>query len=327
MKKRPFALFILLFFALLVLFALSILLGAAKISAKEIICAFFSGQHTAESNIVLYVRLPRTIAGIFGGAGLALSGAIIQSVLKNPLGSPNIIGVNSGALFFLLLSSIIFPQSAVSRPIAAFFGSLFAVTAVSALSGKAGGSKYTVILAGVVLNTLFAALIDAVQTFAPDSIYERSAFRIGSLAFVQTKILYPASICIASAIFFAVAFSDSLDVLALGDESAESLGLNVRRTRIFALAIAALSAGASVSFTGLLGFVGLIVPHIVRSLAGGSMRRLSLLSALGGADLVLACDLLSRVLFAPSELPVGIFLSLLGGVFFLVLLVKGRMEE
>ena len=325
--KKSALLFAALILALLSLSLLSLSLGAVNIKINDIInCFIFSQSDTPAAKILYFVRLPRIIACIAGGAGLSTSGAIIQSVLQNPLGSPAIIGVNAGAGFALMMAAVLIPANAMLFPAAAFFGSLITVLLVYALGEKAGASKYTVVLSGVVVNTLFTALSDALQVFFPDTLFARSAFRIGSFAAVMPKILYPASILIIIALAIAFLFCDSFDILSLGDEVALSLGLNVRLTRAVALTLAALLAGASVSFSGLLGFVGLIVPHTVRALVGNSMRTLLPFTAISGAILVLLCDLIARTAFAPYEIPVGIFLALLGAPFFLFLLLNKKMR-
>jgi len=317
--KNTVLLFILVF-SLVVLSFLSLSLGAVHIKISEIIdCFFFSAIDTPKAKILRFVRLPRIIACIAGGAGLACAGSIIQSVLRNPLGSPNIIGVNSGAGFALIIASVLLPSSVILFPVVAFIGSLITVFLVYALGLKSGSSKYAIILSGVVVNTLFSALSDAMQVFFPDTIFARSAFRIGSFASVMPKILYPAAILIVIAL--------AVTVLSLGDEVASSLGVNVPFARGSALIIAALLSGASVSFSGLLGFVGLIVPHIVRSLVGNEMGVVLPFSALCGSLLVLLCDLIARTAFSPYEVPVGIFLALLGCPFFMFLLLNKKKSE
>ena len=321
-------LFLIFFISLVFLSVLSFMLGTVKIPCKEIYSCFFLGENDgSNAKILRFVRLPRVIACIMGGAGLACAGAIIQSVLKNPLGSPNIIGVNSGAGFFLIIASVLLPKNVLLFPVAAFLGSLVTVFLVYALGLKSGSSRYSIILSGVVVNTLCSALSDAMQVFFPDTLFARSAFRIGSFASVSPSILYPASIFIIIALVISFLLKDMLDVLALGDEVAHSLGVNVRLARGVFLALAALLSGASVSFSGLLGFVGLVVPHIVRSLAGSEMASVLPLSALLGSSLVLLCDLIGRTAFSPYEVPVGIFLALLGAPFFLFLLLKKKRDE
>ena len=320
--------FLIFFISLVFLSVLSFMLGTVKIPCKEIYSCFFLGERDgSNAKILRFVRLPRVIACIMGGAGLACAGAIIQSVLKNPLGSPNIIGVNSGAGFFLIIASVLLPKNVLLFPVAAFLGSLVTVFLVYALGLKSGSSRYSIILSGVVVNTLCSALSDAMQVFFPDTLFARSAFRIGSFASVSPSILYPASIFIIIALVISFLLKDMLDVLALGDEVAHSLGVNVKAARGVFLALAALLSGASVSFSGLLGFVGLVVPHIVRSLAGSEMASVLPLSALLGSSLVLLCDLIGRTAFSPYEVPVGIFLALLGAPFFLFLLLKKKRDE
>ena len=325
--KNTVLLFILVF-SLVALSFLSLSLGAVHIKISEIIdCFFFSAIDSPKEKILRFVRLPRIIACIAGGAGLACAGSIIQSVLRNPLGSPNIIGVNSGAGFALSIASVLLPSSVILFPVVAFIGSLITVFLVYALGLKSGSSKYAIILSGVVVNTLFSALSDAMQVFFPDTIFARSAFRIGSFASVMPKILYPAAILIVIALAVSFLLKDMLDVLSLGDEVASSLGVNVPFARGSALIIAALLSGASVSFSGLLGFVGLIVPHIVRSLVGNEMGVVLPFSALCGSLLVLLCDLIARTAFSPYEVPVGIFLALLGCPFFMFLLLNKKKSE
>ncbi len=324
---------VLLFFVMCVLvvclFTLSLCIGAAHIPLRHLVELLFCGGSisASESVILRFVRLPRSLACILGGAALSASGAIIQNVLKNPLGSPNIIGVNAGAGFFVVLASSFFSAWTGFLPLFAFTGAFCAILIVSVIGQKAGNSHYSLILAGVVVNTFFSAFSDSLHVFFPDSIYVRNAFRIGSFASVQSAVLVPAGACIILALVLSFVLRNGLDVLALGDEVACSLGLNVRQVRTFALVLATLLSGAAVSFCGLLGFVGLIVPHCARRAVGNEMRFLLPFSAVGGSLLVLAADFLCRVAFAPYEVPVGIFLALIGGPFFFVLLVRQRRHD
>ena len=183
----------------------------------------------------------------------------------------------------------------------------------------------TVVLAGVAISGMFGAGIDAVLTVFPDSLIGYSDFRIGGLANLSMGKVAPAAWVILLCLGAALALANEMDVLALGADTARSLGLRVRGVRVALLALAAALAGAAVSFAGLLGFVGLVAPHMVRRLVGGESRRLLAGCALGGAALLTVCDVAARTLFAPYELPVGVVLSLAGGPFFLWLLFrKGR---
>jgi len=258
------------------------------------------------------------------GAALAVSGVLLQNVLNNALAAPNIIGVNAGAGFAVLFLLAVFPTAIAFLPFAAFLGALFASLLIYAVAAKSGASRTTITLAGVALSSVFTAGSNAIKTFFPDTIYNSSSFFIGGFSGIAYKNLTPAWIAILLGLLLAVLFSGEMDVLSLGDETAQSLGMRVQGTRFLLLMTASLLAGGAVSFSGLLGFVGLIVPHILRHFIGARHRILVPLSALFGASFVLLCDTLSRTLFSPYEIPVGIVLSLLGGPFFLFLIVRKK---
>ena len=223
------------------------------------------------------------------------------------------------------LCCAVLPTAAAAVPFAAFLGAFAGVMLVLLISEKAGASRMTLVLAGVAISGMFGAGIDAVLTVFPDSLIGYSDFRIGGLANLSMGKVAPAAWVILLCLGAALALANEMDVLALGADTARSLGLRVRGVRVALLALAAALAGAAVSFAGLLGFVGLVAPHMVRRLVGGESRRLLAGCALGGAALLTVCDVAARTLFAPYELPVGVVLSLAGGPFFLWLLFrKGR---
>lgn len=314
------------FAALTILTALlSLWSGSVTLSPKEIFLVI-CGQDKASTaaKIILYTRLPRTLASLFAGASLAVSGAIIQTVLNNPLASPGVIGVNSSAGFFVALSCALLPTVQKYTSFIAFAGALSGVLLVLILSEKTGASRMTVVLAGIAISNLFSAGIDAVVTFVPDALMGVSDFRIGGFTGVTITQLKPAAILILISLILTFSLSNQLDILSLGTDTAYSLGLSVRLIRFLLLVLAAALAGAAVSFSGLLSFVGLIVPHAVRCIKGGSGLSLLVLSALGGAFFVTLCDLLARTLFSPFELPVGILLAFSGAPFFLWLLLKKK---
>jgi len=306
--------------------ALSICKGAVSLSLADIFSAFVqSGSGDVNFKIIYNVRLPRTFGTVLAGAGLAVSGVIIQSVLANPLAGPNIIGVNAGAGFFAALCCAFLPQYDVTLlPLAAFLGALLTVLLVYFIAAKTNSSKIAIVLAGVALSSLLNAGIDAVITFIPDSLTGSTAFKIGGVAGATFAGLSLPSIYIAAGLAAALLLSRELDLLSLGDETAKSMGLNVVFYRFMLLMVSAVLAGAVVSFAGLLGFVGLIVPHICRFFAGNKSIALIPVSAIFGAAFVTLCDVLSRVIFAPFELPLGILLSFIGGPFFIWLLLNGK---
>lgn len=270
------------------------------------------------------MRLPRTAGCLLAGAALACAGGIIQTVLGNPLAAPNIIGVNSGAGLGVAVCCALLPIPYLAVPFAAFAGAFAGVMLVLLIAEKGGASRITLVLAGVAISGMFSAAIDAVVTFFPDALISYSDFRIGGVANLTLERIAPAFWVILLCLGAALLLSNELDVLALGPETAQSLGLPVRRVRVLLLALAAALAGAAVSFAGLLGFVGLIVPHMVRRLVGSESRPLLAGCAFGGAALLTLADIAARTLFAPYELSVGIVLSLAGGPFFLWLLFRQR---
>ena len=304
---------------------LSLCVGAVPVTPGEVLRALLGGERqSVAARIVLYTRLPRTLSAIVCGCALAVAGAVIQTVLCNPLASPGVIGVNASAGLAVALCCALRPASAASVPAIGFVGALTGVLGVMLLSELAGASRTTVLLAGVAASSLFGAAIDAVLTFVPDALSGYADFRVGGFAGATTARLMPAAAMILPCLLLTLTLGRQMDVLALGTETAQSLGLRVRPMRLLLLTLAAALCGAAISVCGLLGFVGLIVPHIMRRLVGGGSLRLTAACALGGAALVTACDTLARVIFAPYELPVGVVLSFAGVPFFLWLLLARR---
>ncbi|MGI6256429.1 MAG: FecCD family ABC transporter permease [Acutalibacter sp.] len=316
--------------ALLVLSALAgVAAGSTSIQLFPALSEVLSGTaQSADARILLHVRLPRVCASLLSGSALAVSGMLIQAVLSNPLASPNVIGVNAGAGFFTFLALALFPGHAGTAPLGAFFGALLATLIVYAVAAGAGAGKLTIILAGVAVSSIFTAGINTIKTFFPETLYNGSTFLIGGFAGVSFSDISPAWIMILPALVLAFLLARPIDVLCLGEETAHSLGLPVGPTRFALILLACILAGSAVSFSGLVSFVGLLVPHIVRRLFGQGRHRVLIPAAiLLGASFVTLCDLLSRVLFAPYEIPVGILLSFLGGPFFLFLIVKQRRHH
>ncbi|MEI3140602.1 MAG: iron ABC transporter permease [Lawsonibacter sp.] len=283
--------------------ALSLAAGPVVLSPGELWAALIGRSCGTAGTILLHTRLPRTCACLLAGAALAVSGAIIQSVLANPLAAPNIIGVNAGAGLMVALACALAPTALALTPVLAFLGAMAGVLLVLAIARRTGASRLTVALAGVAVSSVFNAGIDAVVTFVPDTLNSYADFRVGSLANLTLDRILPAGALIVIALILALTLAGEMDVLLLGEDVARSLGLNAGRSRMVLLAVAAALAGAAVSFAGLLGFVGLIVP--AHAAAGGGGQP----AAAGGfgpggrgpADLL---RLASRtLLFAPYELP------------------------
>lgn len=302
----------------------SLAFGAVPIPPREVVAALLGRGSGTTASIVLYARLPRLCGCLLAGAALACAGVIIQGVLSNPLAAPNVIGVNSGAGLATAICCALAPGAVRLTPIAAFLGALVGVLLVLFISERAGAARITLVLAGVAMSSMFSAGIDAVVTFCPDALSGYTDFRIGGVKNLSVSRLAPAFWIIVVVLVIALSLSNELDLLLLGRETAQSLGLPAKRLRLVLLMLAAALAGAAVSFAGLLGFVGLLTPHIMRRLIGEDSFPLLLSSALGGGLLLTVCDLVSRLIFAPFELPLGVVLSLAGGPFFIWLLLKQR---
>ena len=304
---------------------LGITLGSTPLSFEEIRIAFAEGfDATAGGKIFLYVRLPRTLAAIVCGGALAVSGAVIQGVLANKLASPSIIGVNSGAGLAVTLCTALGVYGGWKQSLFAFLGAFAVVMLISVSARKWGASRGTVILIGVAANSLLGAISDAIVTFFPEVGVMSNDFKIGEFSAVTYEKLLPAAILILVTITLLITLTNELDVLTLGEDSAKGLGMNTAVTRTIFLLLSALLAGCTVSLAGLVSFVGLIVPHAVRRVAGNKSSHLTPLCALFGGAFVCLCDTAARTFFAPYEIPVGIIMSFFGAPFFVFILIKGK---
>lgn len=306
---------------------LSLCLGAVGLTPGELLGAISQGTDTVPGRIFWFVRLPRTLAALLTGAALAVSGVVIQTVLHNPLAAPNIIGVNAGAGFAVALAAVCFPGTLSGVPWLAFAGAMGAVGLVLLISRLTGASKMTLVLGGVMISSLFNAAIDALLTFQPDALTGYADFRVGSFADLTMARVNNVALPIGLTLVALLLLASPLEILSLGDETAASLGLPIRPMRTLLLLLAAVLAGAAVSLAGIIGFVGLIVPHFVRRFTGERLLPLLLASAFGGGAFVAACDTLARTAFAPYELPVGVVLSFLGVPVFLWQLLRSRRHR
>lgn len=315
--------------AFIVLFLLALLAGTKGLGfsdAVQTLFALVTGGKTDEGAkiILLKVRLPRAVAASVCGIALSVAGLILQLALNNTLASPGIIGVNVGAGLFVLLVSLVFPFSALARSFGAFSGALFSVFVVYLISRRAGVSKTTLVLSGVAVSSLMTAGIDVIITLHPEIVADKVAFSLGGFQNLNLSALFIALPVIFLAVLCAFALSGGIDLFQLGDETAFGLGLNVRLCRVGAIAVSGFLAGAAVSVCGLLGFVGLLIPNLIRLFSKNKTKRNIILCAILGADFLLFCDVLARVLFFPYELPVGLFLSCLGSPFFIWMLISRK---
>ena len=318
-------LYVLGFFLLGISGLLGISLGSTPLSFSEIVDAFIEGfNSSAGSRIFAYSRLPRTLASMICGAALSVSGAVIQGVLANRLASPSIIGVNAGAGLAVTLCTALGIYGGWRLSLFSFLGAFAAVMLVSFGSRHWGASRGTVILIGVAMNSLLGAVSDTITTLIPEVGVMSNDFKIGEFTAITYPKLIPAMVIVLFVIIVLRTLHNELDVLTLGEEHAQGLGLNISAMRTLFLLFAALLSGCAVSLAGLLSFVGLLVPHAIRRVAGSKSSNLIGLCAIYGGGFVCLCDTLARTLFAPYEIPVGIIMAYLGAPFFVFILVKGK---
>ena len=310
----------------LILLPLLILTMAAGLcfgSAPLSFSALAAGEGAARV-ILLGIRLPRVLAGLLAGAGLSAAGVLLQTVTANDLASPNIIGINSGAGLAVILLLTAAPGAGNWLPLAAFCGAFGAALVILTVGKALGSSRSGILLIGIAITTLLNAAISLLSLLDEGILAQYNHFTVGSLRGLHLQELLIPAMVIIMGFCAAQALAGRLGVLSLGDAAAAALGVRVRLLRIAAMACAAACAAAVVSFAGLLGFVGLVVPHIAKTLVGERPGRLLPGAAIIGGILVILADLLGRTLFAPSEMPVGILMSLIGAPYFLILLIRRR---
>jgi iron complex transport system permease protein len=319
--------------ALAVLLALTLALGVAigpsGLALGEVWDVLVGRTGGAAADIVLSVRLPRALLAAAVGAALAVAGVVFQALLRNPLADPFVLGVSGGAalggIAVLTLGSA-FGLGYAAVPPAAFAGALGALVLLLAVAGPAGRlSPTSLLLIGVVFNSFASAAIVFLASIA--GLAEGAQvflWLIGSLADARPALVGSVAGLVAAGLLAILPFGRALDLLALGEESAALLGIDAPRVRLWLLLASSLLVGAAVSVAGLIGFVGLVVPHALRLVLGPDHRLLVPASALAGAAFLVGCDTLARTLLGGRELPVGALTALAGGPFFLLLLRRAQ---
>ena len=303
--------------------------GSTPISLARAFDKSLAWNANVDAQIFFVARLPRVLSGALVGAALAAAGVVLQAMLRNPLATPFTLGVSAGgalgAMIAIALGMDLGALGVSSVPIASFAGSLIAIGIVYALatSQKRGLSTNVLLLAGVTLNSFFSALILFVQ-YMSDFTQSFRAVRwmMGDLDVGNyTPILAALPFLIGAFVVFAL-LPRTLNLLTMGEDVAAARGVEVTRAQRWAFLSASLATGAAVSLGGPIGFIGIVVPHLVRLMVGSDHRVVLPAAALFGAAFTVLCDLLARTIMAPLELPVGIITALIGGPFFLWLLVK-----
>lgn len=314
---------------LLVLMALSLIIGELNISIINSLKSILNNESTLESIVFEEIRLPRTLLAVLIGASLGLSGAALQGMVRNPLAEPGVIGVSSSAalgaviVFYFGLSAI-FPMA---LPLGGIAGALLAVVFLYLLTGK-NSSMLTLILAGVAVSSLAAALTALALNLSPNPYASLEIFfwLMGSLADRSFTHVWLILLPTLLGWWLMLKGRRDLDVLSLGEDTAQSLGVNLAKLNRRIILGVALAVGSAVSVSGGIGFVGLVVPHLLRPHVGYQPGRLLICSALGGAILLLAADMLVRLIPTQQELKIGVLTALLGAPFFLHLILKSRRE-
>ncbi len=294
--------------------------GSVRFSMGETLQALWTRDDSTARLLIWNLRLPRVLTGGLVGICLSLSGCILQGVMRNTLASPSTVGVTSGAGFVGYLTLVAFPTYAHLLPIGAILGALVTTVLIYLLAYQRGVTPVKMILAGMAVSALLGACNDVIRTRYADVLGNVSGFLVGGLNGVTWETFFMILPYAAAGVLLCIFLPANMNILMLGDESAVSLGLHVERFRLFLILVSSLLAGAAISAAGMIGFVGLIVPHMARLLVGSDHKYLFPTSILLGFSLVTICDTVGRVIMMPGEIPVSIILSLIGAPFFLWLL-------
>lgn len=318
---------------IVVLFALSIAaimvcvgIGTIEFTPREVIRAIFTDDGSPSRLIVWNLRLPRILTGGLVGICLALSGCVLQGVMRNNLASPSTIVVTGGASFVGYLTLVAFPAYSYLLPVGSIAGAFVTTMLIYALAYQKGVSPVRMILSGMAVSALFGAFNDIIKTLFAESLGNASGFLVGGLngcGWGSFRMILPYALAGMVVCLF---LPSKMNILMLGDETANSLGLRTELFRFILIAVSSLLSGAAIAAVGMLSFVGLIVPHIARILVGSDYRYLFPASTLLGFSLIVICDTIGRVIMPPGEVPVSIIISFIGAPFFLVLL-RSRGKE
>ncbi len=301
----------------------SLLVGVYDIGITDLIdLVLGKNEDIVLKNVIVHSRLPRALGAYLTGCLLALAGVLIQVNLNNSLASSTTIGVNSGAALFIVVFLFLFPGLAFYRTIFAFIGALFTSLIVYYIAYRSGASRIKIILAGLAISSLYSSIINSITIIDSDILIDKNMFYIGGFSYVTMNQAIFLAVCLVLASILVYLISNQISLLILGDDIANSLGVNVNRLRFICIMLSSFVAAAAVSVAGLISFVGLIVPHIARYFYGNDVKKILPLSTILGGILVLTSDTLSRIIFKPYEVPSGIILSFIGSILFLVLLIK-----
>lgn len=321
-KLRIGTVWTILVIALCVLSLAAIAVGSAGYSIGEILRALVSEEKSTIKVVVLNLRLPRLLLALMVGASLSAAGALLQSVMRNPLADPGTIGVSAGAGTAATTILLLFPGITGAVPLFAFVGAALACFLIYSMAWRGGVDPTRIILSGVAVNSVLGAYNSMLQLMYSNSLDGVLAFMNGSLSGRSWAQVQNLAVYAGIGLILALVCIRNANTLQLGDEMARSLGVKVNLARVFLSAVSAFLAAATVSVVGMIGFVGLVVPHIARLMVGSDYKAMLPTSMLLGAVVLLAADTIGRTVVPGMEIPVGIVMAVTGGPFFLYMLRK-----
>lgn len=314
---------------LVVVMLLSVAIGSRYIPLDALLAALAHNTGQGDAHIVWDLRIPRTFVGLCVGLALGVAGALIQALTRNPLADPGILGVNAGSSFFVALGVAVFGVTSISGQIwFAFIGALVVTVAVYLIgsAGRGGTDPIKLTLAGVALGAVLSGVVTAMVLIDPMAFNEMRSWNAGSIANRSWDVLLPVLPFLLIGVVLAALASSSLNTIALGDDLARSLGTNVTRTRVLVIIAVTLLAGGATAIAGPIGFVGLMIPHIARWIVGPDQRWILAYTLVLGPILVLAADILARILRWPGEFPVGIVTAFVGAPVLIVLVRRAKVS-
>lgn len=319
-KKLAFLVLTLLLIASLVF---AVCVGSVNVTFQNILDAF-GGRAGGTAGIIRDIRLPRIAMAVLVGAGLSVSGVLLQGVMRNPLADPGITGISSGASVVVMILMLYFPAATASLPVFGFLGGVLACLLIYSLAWKKGLSAIRIVLAGVAVNSMLGGVTSMISILNSESLSGVLTWLNGSLSKKSWDQVRMMAVYMAVGLALAFVLARSCDILALGDKNTKSLGYSPNLLRILISAVAVFLAGTTTSYVGVIGFIGLVIPHISRMLMGSAHKVLIPFSGICGAVVLLLADTIGRTVAAPYEIPVGVITTVLGGPFFLYLLRKDR---
>ena len=323
MMKRRGSAFLIISTLLVIMIVVAISVGSVSMSLDQIIDSIFNGTG-GSGGIIRDIRIPRVIMGVLVGANLAVAGVLLQGVMGNPLADPGITGISSGASVVVMLVMLYFPGASASIPFYGFIGSMLACIVIYLLAWNNGISAIRIILAGVAVNAILGGVSSMISILNSENLTGVLSWLNGNLGKKSWSEVRMLAIYTVIGLALTFPLSKSCNLLALGDKNAKSLGYNPNVLRILISVVAVFLAGISTAYVGVIGFIGLVVPHISRMIMGTDHKVLIPFSALLGSTLLLLAATVGRTITAPYQIPVGIVTIIIGGPFFLYLLRKDQ---